>query len=295
MTTIYFISAKNIGELQHWVQHYLSSINPGVNTYSLNLLYSDLVNQHYLKLCLVNTLVTDRLYDDLRQASLQQRFDFFIKPATLPAQGLIAFDMDSTFVQEEGVDEIARALGISEHISALTRQAMEGRLDFDTSFTQRIQLLKGTPLTLLHDVCARMTISPGISRILPLLRHKGFKTAIISGGLDIFTQGLQQKYQIDYVFSNTLEMENNVLTGNVKSPIMNAQLKQQTLHQLALSLQLAPHQIIACGDGANDLPMLAHAGTGIAWKAKPKVRSQIRNQINFHGFESLLFFIDDKL
>ena len=140
-----------------------------------------------------------------------------------------------------------------------------------------------------------MTASPGIATILPLLKQKGFKTAIISGGLDIFTQRLQQKYQLDYVFSNTVEVRNHVLTDNISMPIMNAENKQKTLATFADTLQISQQNIIACGDGANDIPMLMYAGTGIAWKAKPAVRDLIANQINFHGFESLLFYIENEL
>lgn len=209
--------------------------------------------------------------------------------------GIIAFDMDSTFIEEEGVDEIARALGITDRITKLTQQAMEGKLDFNNSFTQRIGMLKGTHIHVINAVCDRMTASPGITTILPFLKQKGFKTAIISGGLDIFTHRLQQKYQLDYIFSNTVEVRNGMLTDNISAPIMNAENKQKTLAMLADSLQMPQHNIIACGDGANDIPMLTYAGTGIAWRAKPAVRNLITNQINFHGFESLLFFIENGL
>lgn len=141
--------------------------------------------------------------------------------------GIIAFDMDSTFIEEEGVDEIARALGITDRITKLTQQAMEGKLDFNNSFTQRIGMLKGTHIHVINAVCDRMTASPGITTILPFLKQKGFKTAIISGGLDIFTHRLQQKYQLDYIFSNTVEVRNGMLTDNISAPIMNAENKQK--------------------------------------------------------------------
>lgn len=140
-----------------------------------------------------------------------------------------------------------------------------------------------------------MTASPGITTILPFLKQKGFKTAIISGGTDIFTHRLQQKYQLDYVFSNTVEVRDGMLTDNISTPIMNSENKKKTLAELADSLLIHQHNIIACGDGANDIPMLTYAGTGIARQAKPAVRDLITNQINFHGFESLLFFIENGL
>jgi phosphoserine phosphatase SerB len=203
--------------------------------------------------------------------------------------------MDSTFIEEEGVDEIARVLGISAQIAELTKQAMEGKLDFNSSFTRRIGMLKGTHTDVINAVCDQMTASPGITTILPILKQKGFKTAIISGGLDIFTRRLQEKYQLDYVFSNTVEIRDCKLTDNIAAPIMNADNKQKTLERLAETLQIPQHNIIACGDGANDIPMLTYAGTGIARKAKPAVRELMKNQINFHGFESLLFYIENGL
>ena len=203
--------------------------------------------------------------------------------------------MDSTFVEEEGVDEIARRLGISEKITALTREAMEGKIDFDTSFTRRIAMLEGTHKDILHQVCEQMTLSPGLETILPILKEKGFKTAIISGGLDIFTERLKEKYQLDFAFSNSVRIKEDLLTDTITLPIMNAEKKKQTLINLATELAICRENIIACGDGANDIPMLLHAGNGVAWKAKPKTREKVANQINFNGFESLLFFIEEKL
>ncbi|WP_249415595.1 phosphoserine phosphatase SerB [Citrobacter freundii] len=252
-------------------------------------------NKPYLKLSIPDEIFTDDIYKKLRATSFTQQFDFFLKPQIIPTNGIIAFDMDSTFIEEEGVDEIARALGITDQITAVTQQAMEGKLDFNSSFIRRIGMLKGTHIDVINAVCDRMTASPGITTILPFLKQKGFKTAIISGGLDIFTHRLQQKYQLDYVFSNNVEVRNGMLTDNISTPIMNAENKQKTLAILAESLQIPQHNIIACGDGANDIPMLTYAGTGIAWQAKPVVRNLITNQINFHGFESLLFFIENEL
>lgn len=145
-------------------------------------------------------------------------------------------------------------MGISERITELTQQAMEGKLDFNSSFTRRIGMLKGTHTDVLNAVCDQMTASPGITTILPILKQKGFKTAIISGGLDIFTHRLQKKYQLDYVFSNTVEIKDSVLTDNITIPIMNAENKKATLHKLAETLQTPQYNIIACGDGANDIP-----------------------------------------
>lgn len=295
MAIIYFISAKEPEKLQVWLHETFINRDTKQNQCTLEQLHITHINKSYFKLSIPDESFTNEIHKKLRITSYTQRFDFFIKPQIIPAKGIIAFDMDSTFIEEEGVDEISHVLGISAQIAELTKQAMEGKLDFNSSFTRRIGMLKGTHIDVINAVCDQMTTSPGITTILPILKQKGFKTAIISGGLDIFTRRLQEKYQLDYVFSNTVEIRDGKLTDNIAAPIMNADNKQKTLERLAETLQIPQHNIIACGDGANDIPMLTYAGTGIAWKAKPAVRELITNQINFHGFESLLFFIEDGL
>ncbi|EBH9794227.1 phosphoserine phosphatase SerB, partial [Salmonella enterica subsp. enterica serovar 4,[5],12:i:-] len=269
MSIIYFITTQDIDTFQKKLQETLFNAVTMPFPLLFDKRYAALINTAYLKLTLPAECLTPEFYRYLRELSLQWQFDFFIKPQPLPANGIIAFDMDSTFIAEEGVDEIARELGMSTQITAITQQAMEGKLDFNASFTRRIGMLKGTPKAVLNAVCDRMTLSPGLLTILPVIKAKGFKTAIISGGLDIFTQRLKERYQLDYAFSNTVEIRDNVLTDNITLPIMNAANKKQTLVDLAARLNIATENIIACGDGANDLPMLEHAGTGIAWKAKP--------------------------
>ncbi|MGG5963553.1 phosphoserine phosphatase SerB [Salmonella enterica] len=295
MSVIYFITTQDIDTFQKKLQETLFNAVTMPFPLLFDKRYAALIDTDYLKFTLPAECLTPEFYHRLRELSLRWSFDFFIKPPSLPANGIITFDMDSTFIEEEGVDEIARALGMSEQIAAITQQAMEGHLDFNASFTRRIGMLKGTPRAVLNAVCDSMTLSPGLLTILPIIKAKGFKTAIISGGLDIFTQRLKTRYQLDYAFSNTVEIRDNVLTDNITLPIMNAARKKQTLVDLAHQLNIVPANIIACGDGANDLPMLQHAGVGIAWKAKPVVRQHIHQQINYHGFELLLFLIEDEL
>ena len=292
---IYFLSPTGIDITQKCLKDYLQHLKISPSVFSLTTNYSRQINREYLKLVLPNDVTNPAFYAGLRHRADHHHFDFFRKPTDLPAEGIIAFDMDSTFVEEEGVDEIARRLGISEKITALTREAMEGKIDFDTSFTRRIAMLKGTHKDILHQVCEQMTLSPGLETILPILKEKGFKTAIISGGLDIFTERLKEKYQLDFAFSNSVRIKEDLLTDTITLPIMNAEKKKQTLINLATELSTCRENIIACGDGANDIPMLLHAGNGVAWKAKPKTREKVANQINFNGFESLLFFIEEKL
>lgn len=295
MTIIYFLTQNQPEQLQLWLNKFISSKNINKHSYLLEKYFNNILDNNYLKLTLFNDLFIENEYTSLRIAAQMMEFDFFIKSDVLPANGLITFDMDSTFIQEEGVDEIAQELGISGSIAELTQQAMEGKLDFDTSFTRRIRMLKGTPTNVVDQVCNRMTLSAGLTTILPVIKAKGFKTAIISGGLDIFTQRLKEKYHLDYAFSNRVQIEAGLLTDKVIPPIMNAAMKKNTLVDLATQLNIELSQVIACGDGANDIPMLMHAGTGIAWRAKPAVREKVHQQINFNGFESLLFFIEEQL
>ncbi|HDX6857606.1 TPA: phosphoserine phosphatase SerB, partial [Escherichia coli] len=260
MTIIYFLSPTGIDITQKCLKDYLQHLKISPSVFSLTTNYSRQINREYLKLVLPNDVTNPAFYAGLRHRADHHHFDFFRKPTDLPAEGIIAFDMDSTFVEEEGVDEIARRLGISEKITALTREAMEGKIDFDTSFTRRIAMLKGTHKDILHQVCEQMTLSPGLETILPILKEKGFKTAIISGGLDIFTERLKEKYQLDFAFSNSVRIKEDLLTDTITLPIMNAEKKKQTLINLATELSTCRENIIACGDGANDIPMLLHAG-----------------------------------
>lgn len=297
MTIIYLVTPDIDGteHLSECLKDFLFRVASTVFVYSLEKRLMYKTGKEYLKLVIPDKTPINDFCQKLRILSSQYKFDFFIKPEQIPANGIIAFDMDSTFMQEEGVDEIAKAVGITSQVSDLTQQAMEGKIDFNTSFTRRIHMLKGTPVEVLNTVCDEMTLSPGIALILPVLKQKGFKIAIISGGLDIFANRIKEKYQLDYAFSNTVSIHNNRLTGKVSHPIMNAAMKKKTLLTLAEIENISHDNIIACGDGANDLPMLIHAGTGIAWKAKSVVRDRILNQINYHTFESLQFFIEEQL
>lgn len=160
MAIIYFITQKEPEKLQAWLHNFFISAKSNQYHCSLELLYIKSINKTYLKLSIPDEIFTHDIYTKLRTTSFTQQFDFFIKPQIIPTNGIIAFDMDSTFIEEEGVDEIARTLGISERITELTQQAMEGKLDFNSSFTRRIGMLKGTHTDVLNAVCDQMTASP---------------------------------------------------------------------------------------------------------------------------------------
>jgi phosphoserine phosphatase len=204
---------------------------------------------------------------------------------------LVAFDMDSTLIQTEVIDELAAAAGVGDEVSAITEAAMNGELDFKESLVKRVALLKGLEESVLEQIAARLPLTPGAERLIRTLRSLGYRTAILSGGFSFFGNDLQQRLGIDFVFANELEVEDGRLTGRVSGEIVDGARKAALLRELAHQAGIRLEQTIAVGDGANDLPMLDAAGLGIAFHAKPKVRASAEQVISNLGLDGILYLI----
>ena len=204
---------------------------------------------------------------------------------------LVCFDMDSTLIEAEVIDELAKHAGVGDQVAAITERAMLGELDFTASFTQRMALLEGLSEQVLVDVANKLPIMEGAECLIRNLKAYGFKTAILSGGFSYFGRFLQQKMGIDYVYANTLEIVDGKLTGRVVHPVVDGQRKALLLAQIAEKEGISTQQTIAVGDGANDLPMLSAAGLGIAFRAKPLVRESAKQSMSTHGLDSILYLL----
>ncbi|MEM1225671.1 MAG: phosphoserine phosphatase SerB [Planctomycetota bacterium] len=204
---------------------------------------------------------------------------------------VVAFDMDSTLLQAEVIDELAVEAGAGESVAAVTEAAMRGEIDFDESLRRRVATLAGLPASVLPKVAERLTLTEGAERLLANLHHFGYRTAILSGGFSYFGKTLQERLGIHHVFANELEIVDGQLTGRVVGDIVNAEAKASLLEKLAAGEGISRKQTIAIGDGANDLPMLSRAGLGIAFHAKPVVRKSAEHQMSTMGLDAVLYLL----
>ncbi|HEK1769948.1 TPA: phosphoserine phosphatase SerB [Pseudomonas putida] len=204
---------------------------------------------------------------------------------------LAVFDMDSTLIEAEVIDELAKAAGVGEQVSAITERAMRGELDFRASFKERMALLKGLDVGVLDEIGASLRLTEGAEHLFAELKRLGYKTAILSGGFSYFAKQVQARLGIDYVFANELEVVDGKVTGVAIEPIVDAQRKADLLQELAHKEGLQLEQTIAVGDGANDLPMLSLAGLGVAFRAKPLVRQSAKQAISTLGLDGVLYLL----
>lgn len=204
---------------------------------------------------------------------------------------LVCFDMDSTLIEQEVIDELALEAGVGANVAEITERAMLGELDFQQSFRARVALLKGLDASVLPKIAERLTVTEGAERLISTLKALGYKTAILSGGFQYFAEYLQAKLGIDEVHANILDVENGVVTGEVKGAIVDGARKAELLRQLAEKMGISLEQAMAVGDGANDLPMLSIAGLGVAFRAKPLVRQNANQAISSVGLDGVLYLL----
>jgi phosphoserine phosphatase len=207
---------------------------------------------------------------------------------------LICFDMDSTLIQTECIDELAERAGVGEQVRAITESAMRGEIDFKESFAKRVALLKDLDESVMKDIAENMPITEGVERLMFVLKRYGYKIAILSGGFTYFGEYLQKKFGIDYVYANELEIIDGKLTGRYLGDVVDGKRKAELLRLIAQVEKVDIAQTIAVGDGANDLPMLSLAGLGIAFHAKPKVVANAKQSINTIGLDGVLYFLGFK-
>ena len=239
----------------------------------------------------------EKMQEEFMALSSKLNYDISLQEDTIyrRSRRLICFDMDSTLIKTEVIDELAEKAGVGAEVRAITESAMRGEIDFTESFTKRVALLKGLDTSVMKDIAENLPVTDGLERLMEVLKRSGYKTAILSGGFTYFGNYLKQKYNFDYVYANELEVDNEgKLTGRYLGDIVDGKRKKELLRLLAQVENINIAQTIAVGDGANDLPMLSEAGLGIAFHAKPKVKAEASQSISTTGIDGILYFLGFK-
>ena len=238
-----------------------------------------------------------KMQADLMKLSSEMEIDFSLQKDDMyrRSRRLICFDMDSTLIQTECIDELAIRAGVGDQVKAITERAMRGEIDFKESFSQRVALLKGLDVSVMQDIAEHLPITEGADRLISVLKRCGYKIAILSGGFTYFGEYLQRRFGIDYVYANELEVDDNgKVTGRYLGEVVDGHRKAELLKLIAQVEKVNLAQTIAVGDGANDLPMISEAGLGIAFHAKPRVVANAEQSINTIGLDGVLYFLGFK-
>lgn len=233
------------------------------------------------------------MQSDLLQLSTEIGIDISLQKDNMfrRTRRLVCFDMDSTLITTEVIDELAERAGVGEQVREITEQAMRGEIDFNESFKRRVAMLEGLDESVMKEIAQNLPITEGLDRLMAVLKRTGFKTAILSGGFTYFGKYLQRRYGFDYVHANDLEIEDGKLTGRHIGEIVDGKRKAELLNVIAQVEKIDIAQVVAVGDGANDLPMLSTAGLGIAFHAKPRVKANASQSISTIGIDGILYFL----
>lgn len=267
-----YLCPSQFDDIDFFVGHYNSIVDVWkVGNYEVALMEGELTEQH----------------EEILQA-LELDYASLVDVPDLAKPGLIVLDMDSTAIQIECIDEIAKLAGVGEEVSEVTERAMQGELDFEQSLRQRVGKLAGSDESILSAVRSELPLMPELPELIGTLKQFGWKTAIASGGFTYFSDYLKENLELDHAQSNQLEIVDGKLTGNVLGEVVSAQTKADILVQLAEQYDIEPHNTIAVGDGANDLVMMAAAGLGVAYHAKPKVEQEAQSSVRHAGLGGII-------
>ena len=282
------INAEKLWRVSQSFSHALkiSCFFPRVSEFGLSFIASVSLNE---------SIPVSTLNDVIETVATKLNLDLILlnEAPKLTKPGLLVMDMDSTVIQVECIDEIAKLAGVGEQVSQVTALAMQGKLDFAESLTQRVGCLKGTSLDVLEQVCDSLPLMPGLENLVTNLQTAGWKIAIASGGFTFFADYLKGRLNLDAAVSNALEIESGCLTGRVAGKVVDAHVKAETLVSLAKQFGIEKSQTIAMGDGANDLVMMEEAALGVGCHAKPVVREKADCSIRYAGLDALLALLDD--
>lgn len=235
----------------------------------------------------------ERFMIELLDLRLASRIDFALQRDDVFRRNkrLIVFDADMTFIQCEVIDELGKRAGVEQEIAAITHRAMEGELDFQQALRARVELLEGLPVEQLQQLATQLPYTPGVERLLSILKTLGYQIALISGGFDLIIHHIVQQFQLDYGFANTLEVQEGCLTGKVLGDVVDGARKATLITEICAQEGWRPEQVIAVGDGANDLQMLTQAGLGIAFNAKRFLRERVSSSLTRPNLDAVLYFL----